>query len=456
MLPWSLNETAALTGGRVRGDGTKAATGVSIDTRTLKRGDLYVAIRGHRFDGHAFVQEAVRRGAVGAMVERAIRGAKFPQVVVKDTDRALGDLGRAQRLQWNGPVVAVTGSAGKTTVKDMAAHLLGGEPTVLKTRGNLNNQYGLPLTLLGLNARHKAAVVELGINHPGEMEWLTRVARPDVAVVTNIGLAHIGNFGSRKVLAREKSGIAAGLNTKGVLVMNVEDTRWVPRKVQEGHAVLTFGMGQGAVQAAEVRPDGPRTHFTLTAEGEQASTWVALPGGHNVKNALAAVSAVLALGGRVKPLAWRMRSFRSEAPMRLEMVRKKGVLFVNDAYNSSPTSVPAALEAFRQIEVPGRKCAVLGDMLELGFFSNHAHESALRQAFDERLDFWVLVGPRMGSAFRKAVPETWVKGVANRRAFHVQDAQEALLLLKNYLQRGDAVLLKASRGLKLESIQEAF
>jgi len=314
----------------------------------------------------------------------------------------------------------------------------------------------LPLTLLRLKAEHKAAVVELGINHPGEMEWLSRVARPDVAVVTNIGLSHIGNFGSLKVVAEEKFKVVLGLRKKGVLVLNAEDTRLVPRSLYETPWKMTFGVGRGTLQAKNLKPEGFRTSFTVVGPGESAATWVALPGGHNVKNALSAVAAVMALGGTVKPLAWRMRSFKPLAAMRLEMTRKKGVLFVNDAYNSSPTSLPASLEAFRQIEVPGRKCAVLGDMLELGFFSNRAHEEALAAALREELDLWIFVGPRMSRAFRSAVPENWIKGIGNRRAFRFASPVGASLLLKDYLQRGDAVLLKASRRMKLEQVLEAF
>ncbi len=190
MLPWTLKEVAALTGGRlVKGNPEVAVTGVSHDTRQVKRGDLFVAIVGERLDGHHFLRDAAAKGAKAAVVSRVVAGAKLTQIKVADTTRALGELGRSQRLQWGGPVVAVTGSVGKTTVKDMTAYLLGVKFRTLKTEGNLNNQWGLPLTLLKLNPEHEAAVVELGINHPGEMEWLSEMARPDVAVVTAIGEA---------------------------------------------------------------------------------------------------------------------------------------------------------------------------------------------------------------------------------------------------------------------------
>jgi len=309
---------------------------------------------------------------------------------------------------------------------------------------------------LKLEKRHRAAVVELGINHPGEMGWLTGVARPDVAVVTNIGLSHIGNFGSRRSLAKEKFAIAKDLRAKGVLIVSMEDVEKVPSGTGRGVRKVTFGIGKGGVKASSIAPEGERTRFTVTAQGESVETWVPLPGTHNVKNAAAALAAAAALDGDVKTFAMRMRSFRPDAPMRLEMVRRGNVLFVNDAYNASPTSLPAALEAFRQIRVPGRKCAVLGDMLELGFFSNRAHEEALRSLLDEELDLWVLVGPRMGQAFRKAVPREWVESVDSRRAFHFRDAALAIPLLKERLGVGDAVLLKASRGMRLERIQEAF
>ncbi len=447
MLPWTLKEVEALVGGRlVKGSREVVVTGVSHDTRQVRRGDLFAAIVGSRLDGHRFLKEAAQKGARAALVNRVIPGAALSQIKVADTTRALGQLGRAQRLQWGGPVVAVTGSVGKTTVKDMAAYLLGAKFKTLKTEGNLNNQWGLPLTLLRLKAEHEAAVVELGINHPGEMDWLSEVARPDVAVVTAIGDAHLGFFKNRRHLAREKLKIAAGLREGGVKVLNADDSLLKER----GEHVMTFGIKLGQVRAKDLRPEGLGTGFVLEAQGERASTHLRMMGTHNVLNSLAAVSSGLVLGIPLKNLADRLRSFVSQAPMRMEIRNIKGVLILNDAYNASPTSMEAAIVTFEGLKGSKRKIAVLGDMLELGVFSRETHERVVRRALTSSLDGLVLVGSRMAKALENQSHPDRDKV----RCF--ENAEEAGSFLRRSLQKGDAVLLKASRGIGLEKAIKGF
>lgn len=446
MLPWNLREVAALVDGRpAKGDGGLRVTGVCHDTRAVKKGDLFVAIRGARLDGHGFLRQAARKGARAAVVSRDVP-AGLPQIRVADTTYALGQLGMAQRLQWNGKVVAVTGSVGKTTVKDMTAHLLSGGRRVLKTKGNLNNQWGLPLTLLQLTQRHGAAVVEVGINHPGEMQRLSEIARPDIAIVTAIGEAHLGFFKDRRQLAEEKKKIAAHLRAGGIRIVNADDALL---KTAEKDAV-TFGLRRGRVRARDLRPDGWGTRFVLEAGGERASTRLSLPGVHNVRNSLAAVAAGLALGVPLKALARRLESFVSQAPMRMEIKDVKGIRVVNDAYNASPTSMEAALETFRSLEVPRRKIAVLGDMLEMGDFSRDAHRRIVRRAAEGPWDLLVLVGNRM----KQAAGE--LPGALREKTRCFADAAETAPFLRETAQRGDAVLLKASRGMGLEKVLESF
>lgn len=446
MLPWTLREVAALVNGRVvKGDPETPVTGVVHDTRNVKKGDLFTAIAGARFDGHRFVGAAVKKGAVAALVSKRVLG-KTPQVLVSDTTQALGDLGRAQRLQWGGPVVAVTGSVGKTTVKDMTAHLLGGTLEVLKTEGNLNNHWGLPLTLLRLKKEHQAAVVELGINHPGEMERLSDIARPDLAVVTAIGEAHLEFFRDRRELAREKLMIAAHLREGGRKILNADDT--LLRTNVEN--VMTFGLKLGQVRALNLESEGLGTRFELSAHGEKATTELNMPGEHNVRNALAAVAAGLALGIPFKGLAKRLAGFRSQAPMRMEIKNLSGILFVNDAYNASPTSMEAALLTFDRMQGPKRKWAVLGDMLELGEFSPETHYRIVKRVLESSIDQVVLVGPRMGRAFAH------LEHPAKEKAQVFEDVNEARAALRRSAEKGDAVLLKASRGMKLERILEGF
>jgi UDP-N-acetylmuramoyl-tripeptide--D-alanyl-D-alanine ligase len=421
-------------------------TGVSHDTRQVAKGDLFVAIVGVRLDGHRFLKEAARKGAKAALVSRLIKGAALPQILVKDTTKALGELGRAQRLQWNGQVVAVTGSVGKTTVKDMAAHLLGASYRVLKTEGNLNNQYGLPLTLLKLKPAHEVAVVELGINHPGEMEWLSEIARPDVAIVTAIGEAHLGFFKGRRQLAAEKMKVASALMAGGIKILNGEDT-YLPER---GKNVMTFGLKLGQVRGTELEPQGLGTTFTLEAQGATATTHLNLIGNHNVVNALAAVSAGLTLGVPLKKLAARLRSFVPQARMRMEIRNLKGVLYINDAYNASPTSMEAALVTFEALKGPARKWAVLGDMLELGSFSKETHSRLVRRAAEAPLSGVILVGERMKEAHRGLSEEEKTK------VWAFSSLSGAKLFLKSRMVAGDAVLLKASRGMRLEKMLEGL
>ena len=446
MRDWTLREVAALIGGRLEGKGDRVVEGVSINTRTLQRGDLYVALRGKRLDGHRFTAEAIRKGAVGALVEKPVRGVKGAQVTVADSALALGDLGRASRLQWNGPLVAVTGSAGKTTVKDLAGYLMNGDRPTLTTRGNLNNRFGLPLTLLGLAPWHRAAVVELGINHPGEMAELAGIARPDGVVVTMIGDAHGGNFKDRAQVASEKLKALDGIRKGGWAVINQDDP--MLRTAARRADALTFGLKGGDVTADGLRLGSDRTFFNLKAGSKRYPTWVRLLGEHHVMNALAAVAAAMRLGLSPGKLAWRLKGFQALSPMRMQLVTRQGTLFVNDAYNASPDSMEAALTTFSRIEGPGRRAAVLGDMLELGALGPRAHRTALDRALELGLDRLVVVGPLMAAAARSVR--------ADDRVTTVPTAVEAGRWLKAWSRRGDMVLLKGSRGMSLEKTLEAF
>jgi UDP-N-acetylmuramoyl-tripeptide--D-alanyl-D-alanine ligase len=380
------------------------------------------------------------------LVSRFVPGSRLPQIRVADTTRALGELGRSQRLQWEGLVVAVTGSVGKTTVKDMTAHLVSGKMRTLRSEGNLNNHWGLPLTLLRLTSDHQAAVVELGINHPGEMEWLSEVARPDVAVVTAIGEAHLGFFEGKRQLAKEKLKIGTALREGGKMVLNADDTYLAGA----GKNDVTFGLKLGQVRAKKVQADGLGTQFRLAAQGQEIPTRLSVPGRHNVSNALAAVSAGLALGLPLRYMAQRLKSFRSLSPMRMEIKNVRGILFLNDAYNASPTSMEAALSTFKDLKGPKRKIAVLGDMLELGEHTQESHERIVRKALELKCHSLLLVGKAMGAA----AEETRDKDLEKIQLF--DQVQDARTFLKGIARKGDAVLLKGSRGMRLEKVLEDF
>jgi UDP-N-acetylmuramoyl-tripeptide--D-alanyl-D-alanine ligase len=446
MLPWTLEEVAALTGGQlVNGNKEAQITSVVHDTRNVAKDSLFVAIVGERLDGHQFVKQAVLKGAKAVVVSRLVSGIKVPQIKVEDTTKALGDLGKAQRLQWGGLVVAVTGSVGKTTVKDMTAHLLSGLFRTLKTQGNFNNQFGLPLTLLRLTEKDEVAVVELGINHPGEMEMLSEIARPDVTVVTAIGEAHLGFFKGKAQLAQEKMKIAVSLREGGVRILNGDD----PYLKAKGD-IVTFGLKKAQVKATNLKTTAQGTRFTLTARGQKASAELKMLGVHNVRNAVAAVSVGLTLGLPLKALAERLSKFKPQASMRMEMKKLKGVLVINDAYNASPTSMEAALETFKTLKISGRKAAVLGDMLEMGSFAKDAHRRMVKLALSMPIEDLILVGKHMKEA------GIAILGKDSLKARLFDRAEEAGVYLKSWVRPNDAVLLKASRGVKLEKVLEAF
>lgn len=370
----------------------------------------------------------------------------MPLVQVTNTTRALGDLGRSQRLQWNGPLVAVTGSMGKTTVKDMAAHLLGVKGKVLKSEGNLNNQWGLPLTLLRLSPEDAVAVVEIGINHSGEMEGLSEIARPDVAVVTAIGDAHLGHFRSRRELAREKQKVQSALRPGGWSVLRADETLLDKR----GKQVITFGIKTGQVRALDLKPRGLFTRFVLQTGGEKASVLLSMPGAHNVLNALAAVASGLAMGVPFSSLAERLGSFRPKAKMRMEIENRMGALILNDAYNASPASMEAALATFEGLRGAKRKILVLGDMLELGTYGPLAHRQALSRALRMSPEWVLLVGREFHQAAR------YLQADKEEKVLVLEDSQMAGQELARRIKSGDAVLVKGSRGMKMESALSAL
>jgi UDP-N-acetylmuramoyl-tripeptide--D-alanyl-D-alanine ligase len=463
MLNWTMREAAALMSASLLGDGEVPVTGLSIDTRTIRRGDLYVAIRGQRLDGHEFVAEALRKGASGVVADHRVSMSGKPLAIVADTTLALGALGRSRRQEWNGPLVAVTGSVGKTTVKDILAHLLRSKK-VLATRGNLNNGYGLPLTLSGLDHSHRCAVVELGINHSGEMAVLADIARPDVAVVTNVGDAHGGHFKGKAQVAFEKLVLLGSLHKNGCAVLNHDDP--FLRKATFRGPVLWFGLQGGDVTARDIRLGTDRTFFTLVAGHFRIPTWVPLLGAHHVANALAAMSAALVMGVSWETSTELLKSFKSVSPMRMEVKRLRGVTIINDAYNASPDSMRAALETYAFLPCRGRKVAVLGDMRELGRLAPQAHQKVLEQALLSGVDGLVLVGRDMPSAWSRLfgfVPdlETGVEVVRTSDGSGITvrtsvEASEAGKFLKKFLKPGDMVLLKASRGLELEKALEGI
>ncbi len=452
----TLAEVVAATAGSLWHNAPEASAGlaltsVSIDSRTVEPGALFVAIRGRHFDGHDFVTAAGERGAKAALVERGVDAAGLPLVRVADSTRALGDLARHVRRRVRLPVVAVTGSVGKTTTKDMAAHLLAVRGPVLKTEGNLNNQYGLPLTLLRLRPEHTAAVLELGMSAAGEIRALTRLAEPEVAVITRVAPVHLEFFPSLDAIAEAKAEILEGLAGGGTAVLNGDDPRL--RRIGEAFAgrVVWFGHDRRFFASAESwRGTAAGMRFEMRLDGRRLDVALPLAGPHFVTDFLAAAAVARLLGVEPEAVAEAALGLRP-APHRGE-VRRLGekVVLLDDCYNSSPEALEAAVVALGLL--PGRRrVAILGDMLELGPSAPQLHRER-GHALGGRAQVVVGVGPLA----REIVEGARQAGLPADAQHHFDSAGEAAVAAAGLVLPGDAVLVKASRGMRLEGVVEAL
>ncbi len=376
-----LSEVAPLLDAELLG-GDLSFAAVSTDTRTLQAGDLFIALQGPNFDAHDFIAGAAAQGACAAVVQRPLETA-LPQLVVEDTRLALGRLAAAWRSRFQIPVVAVTGSNGKTTVKEMVAAILSGRGQGLVTRGNLNNDIGMPLTLLELQPPHQYAVIEMGANRPGDIAYLSAIAQPTVAVITNAAPAHLEGFGDIASVARAKGEIFGGLQAQGTAVLNSDDARNGVWRVMIGkHARLSFGIRNGADFRAdhlEINSDCGCSFLLHTPAGEIAIR-LRLAGRHNVMNALAAAAAAYAVGATPMEIRTGLEKMQPVCG-RLELKQgAAGLRIIDDTYNANPGSVRAALEVLMAAGAGGKKVLVLGDMGELGNASQALHEQVGRQA----------------------------------------------------------------------------
>ncbi|MFY0992403.1 UDP-N-acetylmuramoyl-tripeptide--D-alanyl-D-alanine ligase [Halomonas sp. C05BenzN] len=428
-----------------------AITAIVTDTRRLVPGCLFVALKGERFDGHDFLDQAVEGGAVAAVVEREVArpvDAPLPQLVVADTRLALGLLGRARRRAWGGPLVAVTGNSGKTTVKELLASLLSRRGATLATRGNLNNDIGVPLTLLELSAGHRQAVVELGANHLGEIAWTTTLAEPRVAVITNVTGAHVGEFGGTGRIAQAKAEILAGLPSDGVAVLNRDDTFFATwSRLAAPREVLDFGLdGRARVRAEALACDAlGRYAFTLVVDGrELGRVQLALLGRHNVANALAAAAAALAMGLEEADI---LAGLAAVAPMpgRLSVVEGiNATRLLDDTYNANPGAVKAALDLL--MALPGPHWCLLGAMGELGEASDRLHAEIGRHARELGVDF-------LGTLGGPARPASHAFGEGG---YHFDEREALMRHVLNHLPPGASVLVKGSRSAGMERVIAAL
>jgi UDP-N-acetylmuramoyl-tripeptide--D-alanyl-D-alanine ligase len=448
---------AEACGGRlVAGSPSTVVDGFSSDTRTIAAGDLFVALRGERFDGNQFVAAALDRGAVGALVDRSAawpHGAPGLAIVADDTLVALQRLATAIRTHSGCRVVAVTGSAGKTTTKEATAELLSSRYTVFRNKGNLNNHIGLPLSLLELRRRPDVAVVELGMNHPGEIRALVQIARPDVRVWINVGDAHLGFFGSPDAIADAKAEILEAARPGDVVVANADDARVMARVARFAGEVITFGMEAGANQASvrarairDLGTEGIRATL-VTDEGERDLS-IPLVGRGNLANVLAAAAVATHLGVTIDEIVSRAATLRP-ARHRGEIVRlPNGVTLIDDSYNSSPSALRRALDVLARSEA-SRKAAVLGEMLELGAHAVSLHESCGATAARVGLAWLIAVGGEPAAALARAAAD---HGMASDDVLHVASSSEAADAALARVLRGDLILIKGSRGIGTDRV----
>jgi UDP-N-acetylmuramoyl-tripeptide--D-alanyl-D-alanine ligase len=439
----------------VRGDDHHWVRGVSADSRTIRRGEVFFALRGPRFDGHDFLADALRRGAAGAVVSRLpaeLPPGDYSLLLVADTLAALQQWAGFYRSQFSVVAVGVTGSTGKTTTKDLVARVLATRWPTAATRGNFNNEIGLPLTLLELGPEHGALVVEMGMRGRGEIAFLCSLARPRVGVITNIGPAHIERLGSMENIAAAKAELLECLGSQGLAVLNYDDPYC--RRLGERCVcrVCYYGYGRGAevrAEGVEVTPDGYR--FSALLGDRTQPVHLPLWGRHNVPNALAALAVGYCLGLEPQLMARALAEVRISG-MRLEPVRGAGGwLILNDAYNANPVSVRGALEVLAERRT-GRAVAVLGDMLELGDLAPAAHREVGEIAARLGIDLVVTVG----AAAREIAAGALAGGLKENRVHSFLTAEEALEFLRWNLKEGDLVLVKASRSLGLESLVRAL
>ncbi|WP_124703167.1 UDP-N-acetylmuramoyl-tripeptide--D-alanyl-D-alanine ligase [Sulfuriferula multivorans] len=420
---------------------------VATDTRTIQPGDLFVALKGENFDGHYFAQQALDNGAAAVMIAADSGCSAQPALLVDDTRLALGQLAAWWRTQMPARLVAITGSNGKTTVKEMLASILSAASSsaaVLSTQGNFNNDIGMPLTLLRLRPQHVYGVIEMGMNHSGEIDYLTRLARPDVALVNNAGAAHVGMLGSVENVARAKGEIFAGLEESGTAIINADDANaglW--RALAGKHQIMDFGLEHGAVrggyrasargsEVTAATPIGP-LQFNLRVAGE-----------HNVRNALAATAAALALGVGASAIVDGLGRFEGVAGRLQFKLALHGATLIDDTYNANPDSVNAALAVLAAI--PGKKIVVLGDMGELGEDAAAMHADIGRAARAANVNRLLALGEMSAAAVT-----TFGAG-----AMHFERIEELLAELENRLDAGVTVLVKGSRFMQMERVVKSF
>ncbi len=453
MRQFTCADVVKATGGKlISGNLDAIFTDIGTDSRQIKNGSLFVPIIGEKFDAHDFVKNSLETGAAGAIVSKLDGSLPNDKVIIEvdDTLIALGNLAKWYRSTFDVPVVAITGSVGKTSTKEMIHAILNKKFSTLKTQGNFNNAIGLPLSVFKMDNKYNAMVLEMGMSSLGEISWLSKIANPQIGIITNIGLSHIETLGSRQNILKAKLEVLDGMSPEGVLILNYDDPMLAGIRDFVDRKVITFGTEDGAdVRAEGIFGKGEYgSEFTLSIHGELYEVKLSVPGSHNVYNALASIATGKVLGIPIPDMIEALRDFSSDDSMRMFIQDIAGVKVINDSYNASPASMKAALKVLQELDVSGKKVAVLGNILELGDWTEKAHREVGGYVAQNLLDALVAVGD-FGNYTASGALDA---GFDSERIFCFETNDEVNRFLKTYVTEGDALLIKGSRGAKMEQI----
>lgn len=446
---FSIDEILKATGGALLSGNTDApVSGISIDSRTINKGELFVAIKGGAFDGHDFIQEALKKGACGIISSKreeppVVEGQAL--IKVRDTLKALGDIAAFHRRRFNIPVIGITGSNGKTTVKEMAAYILGRRYNVLKNKGTRNNLIGLPLTLLGLKqGYHSIAVLEMGANQSGEIKRLAKILMPTVGIITNIGQSHLEFLKDREGVFKAKSEMISELKKDDLVIINGDDT--MLSRIRPRSKRIKFGLKKSNdFRAKDIKP-GAGITFLLN---EHHPLNINLFGMHNIYNALAAIAVASHFGINIPTIAEALTKFKAPS-MRMERLEVNNIDIINDAYNSNPLSLKCAVEALSLLKTKGRKILVTGDMLELGAKARSLHTAAGRMIAKSSISHLITIG----ALSKHTALGAGQSGMNKNNVYNCLDKKEAAGILKRIARPGDTALIKGSRDMRMEKIIE--
>ena len=453
MLSFKVKDIVCATGGSLlSGNMDAEINSLCIDSRKLEKGDFFIPICGDNFDGHTFIAGAIKSGAGGYLTSRENEGIEHEGLVVirvNDTLKAYQSIAELHRDKFDIPVVAVTGSVGKTSTKDMIYEVLSKKYNILKTEGNLNNHIGLPMTLLKLNDEHQAAVVEMGMSGLGEISTLSKMAKPHIVIITNVGLAHIGKLGSRQNILKAKMEILDGMDKDGLVVLNGDDGLLFGLKDLLAHKVIFYGLEETVdINGYNTKiTEDSHTTFNIQVINQEYSVMVSVPGLHNVYNALAAITVGLRFKVPMQDIIDGIKSFKS-GKMRMNIVAlEKGIKVINDAYNANPNSMEEALRVVKDIS-GARKIAVLGDMLELGEWTRQAHMDIGKSVVSNGINYLVTLGENS-----KYIAEGAANlGMSQRKISACETIEQVNEYLKSMIRENDIILVKGSRGMKMEGI----